>query len=175
MHVHASVRSIIPIRTPPPPPPRPPPARWISRRRTARQTAPGWGGGAPFSCVPPCHKVARPPLGALLPHPPWDDGCGCPFSEPYRIFDPSDAPAHVAFSLRHGCFGLETKVLKRIYGITQSKQCLISSLSLPFCDICFEISFLPNTTLLSYLNVAPTYSIAFLTEHTFAHQFYYTR
>ena len=71
----------------------------------------------------------------------------------------------------HGCFGLETKVLKRIYGITHTKQCLMSSLSLPFCDIRFENSFLPNTTLLSYLNVAPTYSIAFLTEHTFAHQF----
>ena len=69
-------------------------------------------------------------------------------------------------AVRHGCFGLETKVVIRIYGITQSKQCLMSSLSLPFCDICFENSFLPKTTLLTYLNVAITYSIAFLTEHT---------
>ena len=54
------------------------------------------------------------------------------------------------------CFGLETKVLKRIYGVAHSKQCLMSSLSLPFCDIHFENSFLLNTTLLSYLKVAPT-------------------
>ena len=66
------------------------------------------------------------------------------------------------------CFGLETIFLKRIYGIA---QCLImSSLSHPFCDIRFE-SFLLNTTLLSYLNVAPTCSITFLPEHTIAHSF----
>ena len=49
--------------------------------------------------------------------------------------------ARLGYTKLHGCFGLETKVLKRIYGIAHSKQTINDSLSLPLCDIRFENSF----------------------------------